>query len=151
MSLDTTTPTQDIYEWFEKAFPERSDRLVELQLGVMYEEVTESLKALGLPFHELQQTADHLKEGRYTDFIGNSLKDPDIRTELLDALCDNTVTNVGVAYAADMDYETALKEVVRSNDSKFDENGNPIYDDITGKLRKGEFYTPPELHEAANR
>lgn len=151
MSLDTTTPTQDIYEWFEKAFPERSDRLVELQLGVMYEEVSESLKALGLPFHELQQTADHLKEGRYTDFIGNSLKNPEVRTELLDALCDTTVTNVGVAYAADMDYEKGLREIIRSNDSKFDEDGSPIYHELTGKLQKGNLYTPPEIHEFANR
>ena len=145
------SPTQEIHQWFEKAFPERTPRLFELQLGVMLEEVTELLQALGLPHHELQETSDHLKESRYTDFLETSTQDPSIRTEILDALADITVTTVGVGYSADVDYEGGLKEVVRSNNSKFAEDGSPIYNELTGKLMKAPLYSAPELETFANK
>lgn len=145
------SPTQEIYQWFEKAFPEKTPRLFELQLGVMLEEVSEVLKALGLPYYELEQTSDHLKESRYTDFLATALENPTVRTELLDGLGDVNVTTVGAAYAADVDYENGLKEIIRSNNSKFAEDGSPIYNELTGKLEKGPLYSPPELDKFANK
>lgn len=149
--MNNSSPTQKIYQWFEKAFPTRDDRLFELQLGVMLEEVTELLQELGLPHHELQETSDHLKEGRYTEFLAHAMTNPDVRTGVLDAFGDITVTTIGPAYAADMDYEGALLEIVRSNESKFAEDGSPIYNELTGKLMKGPLYSPPVLEGFANK
>lgn len=148
--MKNLSPTQTIYAWFQKAFPKPDDRLFELQLGVMLEEVTELLTELGLPHHELQETSDHLKEGRYTDFLAHAMKDPEVRVGVLDAFGDITVTTIGPAYAAGMDYENALIEIARSNDSKFAEDGSPIYHELTGKLMKGPLYSPPELEKFAN-
>ena len=149
--MSNLSPTQRIYQWFQKAFPNRDDRLFELQLGVMLEEVTELLQELGLPHHELQETSDHLKEGRYTDYLGHAMKDESVRIGVLDAFGDITVTTVGPAYAAGMDYEGALLEIVRSNDSKFAEDGSPIYNELTGKLMKGPLYSPPALESFTNK
>ena len=63
--------------------------------------------------------------------------------QLLDALCDQIVTAIGVGYMAGFDMAGALQEVIRSNASKF-ENGKPLFDE-NGKIRKGKDYTPPEL------
>lgn len=148
MTNKTETPIlQEIQQWFEKCFPEKDTRLAELQIGVMLEEVTELLKALGLPHHELEQTSDHLKEARYTDFLEHQLQDKDIRTEVLDAFGDINVTLVGSAYACGFDYLGALKEISRSNNSKFDKDGNPLHDEVTNKVIKSDLYTPPELEQ----
>ena len=69
----------------------------------------------------------------------------DARVELLDALCDQIVTAVGVAYMMGMDIESALAEVNRSNWSKF-EGGVPVFNE-QGKIAKGVEYTPPELSD----
>ena len=69
----------------------------------------------------------------------------DARVELLDALCDQVVTAVGVAYMMGMDIEGALAEVNRSNWSKF-EGGVPVFNE-QGKIAKGVEYTPPELSD----
>ena len=67
----------------------------------------------------------------------------DARVELLDALCDQIVTAVGVAYMMGMDIEGALAEFNRSNWSKF-EGGVPVFNE-QGKIAKGAEYTPSEL------
>lgn len=149
-SKDTTPVLQNIHKWFEACYPQKDARLIELQLGVMLEEVTEVLKALGLPHHQLEETADHLKDSRYTAFIEHQFSNPEIRTEVLDGLCDINVTTVAVGYAADMKHIEGLIEVNKSNFSKFDKEGKPIFDPITGKVAKGEQYTKPDLHRLAN-
>lgn len=72
----------------------------------------------------------------------HTLSDPG-KADLLDALCDQIVTAIGVGYMAGFDMAGALQEVIRSNASKF-ENGKPLFDE-NGKIRKGKDYTPPEL------
>lgn len=72
----------------------------------------------------------------------HTLSDPG-KADLLDALCDQIVTAIGVGYMAGFDMAGALREVIRSNASKF-ENGKPLFDE-NGKIRKGKDYTPPEL------
>lgn len=67
------------------------------------------------------------------------------KTELLDALCDQIVTAVGVAHMFGMNIEGALTEVNRSNWSKF-VNEAPVFDE-NGKIAKGPDYTPPDLTE----
>ena len=66
-----------------------------------------------------------------------------IRTELLDALCDQIVTAVGVAHMFGLDIEGALAEVNRSNWSKF-VDGKPTFD-ANGKIAKPATYSKPDL------
>lgn len=63
--------------------------------------------------------------------------------ELLDALCDQIVTAIGVAHMFGFDIQGALQEVANSNDSKF-EDGKPVFNEH-GKIAKGKNYFKPEL------
>ena len=67
------------------------------------------------------------------------------KTELLDALCDQIITAIGVAHMFGMNIEGALTEINRSNWSKF-VNEAPVFDE-NGKITKGPDYTPPDLTE----
>ena len=65
------------------------------------------------------------------------------KIELIDALCDQIVTAIGVAHMFGMDIQGALQEVANSNDSKF-EDGRPVFNEH-GKIAKGKNYFKPEL------
>ena len=83
------------------------------------------------------------------DHVGNLLKkDNNIvikdSVELLDALADQIVTATGVGTFLGINVPGALAEVNRSNYSKFDEDGNPIFDE-NQKVVKGPHYTKPNL------
>ena len=69
--------------------------------------------------------------------------------ELLDALCDQIVTATGVAYMMGFDIEGALKEVIRSNNSKM-VNGKFEFDD-NGKIAKPDSYSEPDLTPFLNK
>jgi predicted HAD superfamily Cof-like phosphohydrolase len=135
---------ESIAKWFEVVYPETNPDTRRVQLGVHFEEVAEMLEAVGLfemSAHEhLERLATRLKTGP------NSLKGTVTdRDALLDALCDQIVTAIGVAHNFDLDIIGALAEVNRSNYSKFND-GVPIYDK-NGKLAKGDSYEPPKLDE----
>lgn len=135
---------ESIAKWFEVVYPETSSDTRRVQLGVHFEEVAEMLEAVGfgkMSSHEhLERLATRLKTGP------NSLKGTVTdRDALLDALCDQIVTAIGVAHNFDLDIIGALTEVNRSNYSKFN-HGVPIYDK-NGKLAKGDNYEPPKLDE----
>ncbi|MNL46424.1 hypothetical protein D3C87_1691330 [compost metagenome] len=63
---------------------------------------------------------------------------------MLDSICDQIVTGTGVAHTLDYDIVGAMTEVNRSNFSKFDDAGLPIYNE-QGKVMKGPNYSPAEL------
>lgn len=68
--------------------------------------------------------------------------------EVLDAICDILVTTFGVAAKAGLTdlVEPAFKEVMRSNWSKLDADGKPVfYPD--GKIAKSDLYEPPALEQ----
>ena len=132
-----------IKEWFKAAKPNPSTADVCVQIGCHYEEVSEMGAALcdDDVACELADTALLYKMNR-SGYIGVSAGE---RVELLDALCDQVVTAVGVAYMMGMDIEGALAEVNRSNWSKF-EGGVPVFNEH-GKIAKGVEYTPPELSD----
>ena len=65
------------------------------------------------------------------------------RQLLLDSLCDQIVTAVGVAHMFGLDITGALEEVNRSNWSKF-VDGEPVFNKH-GKIAKGPNYSPPDL------
>lgn len=124
--------------WFERAVPNPTDKNRAVQIGCHFEEVAEmadSLGASGDP-HDLAELYKREMDDWNPAEVVN-------RKELLDALCDQIVTAVGVAHMFGMDIGGALSEVNRSNWSKF-LDGQPIFNEH-GKIAKGESYTPPNL------
>ena len=133
----------NIKEWFKAAKPNPSTADVCLQIGCHYEEVAEMSAVLyDNVKYSLADTALAYKMNR--SWISGAAS-ADARVELLDALCDQIITAVGVAYMMGMDIEGALAEVNRSNWSKF-EGGVPVFNEH-GKIAKGVEYTPPELSD----
>ena len=131
-----------IKEWFKAAKPNPSTVDACVQIGCHYEEVAEMSAVLNYDVeYMLAATALEYKMNHIWHLGDNA----DARVELLDALCDQVVTAVGVAYMMGMDIEGALAEVNRSNWSKF-EGGVPVFNE-QGKIAKGVEYTPPELSD----
>ena len=127
----------DIANWFKAAKPEPTDKDRLTQIGCHYEEVSEMNEAiLGVDTWEIDGLANHFK------YASKLPKDTD-KIELLDALCDQIVTATGVAYMMGFDIEGALKEVIRSNNSKM-VNGKFEFDE-NGKIMKPESYSKPDL------
>ena len=136
-----------IKEWFKAAKPNPSTADACVQLGCHYEEVFEMSAALNEDVqYALEATvlAYKMKRSGYLGTVEGL--SADARVELLDALCDQIVTAVGVAYMMGMDIEGALAEVNRSNWSKFKGGVVPVFNEH-GKIVKGAEYTPPELSD----
>lgn len=153
MSLDTTQL------WHKRARPDPTAENFNVQLGCHLEEVLEMLRAIefhavaldpvpgafnileaNAPAHAaaiLDELATHLKAGR----VAATLAD---RKEFLDSLADQIVTAVGVGHCANTDVPTALERVNASNWSKFDDEGQPIFNEA-GKIAKGPNYKEPDL------
>ncbi|UNU74147.1 phosphoribosyl-ATP pyrophosphohydrolase [Moraxella nasovis] len=142
MSNDTL---KSISEWFKTATPAPTNKNILVQLGCHFEEVTEMIEVLtGEPLPEIVMIADELKQGGTNEQVAGFIQSID-RTALLDALCDQIVTAIGVAEYMGMDIHGALDEVNRSNWSKF-ENGKPIRNEH-GKIIKGADYEAPKLEQ----
>lgn len=146
--MTTLTTT---YNWFSKAVPKPTKTNIAVQIGVHFEEVQEFILAL------LKQAPDELINNlEYASFavkdLSTLLKSGEYvfndgleeSTEALDAIVDQVVTATGVAYMCGWDANGAVKEVNRSNYSKFDINGNAIFNS-TGKIMKSDLYSPPNL------
>ena len=130
-----------IRDWFQIAVPEPTDKNRAVQIGVHLEEVAEM--AATFNDADLAATIDVISEQYKTDTTIRL--DTVDRTELLDALCDQIVTAVGVAHMFGLDIEGALAEVTRSNYSKF-VDGKPTFD-ANGKIAKPATYSKPNLEQ----
>lgn len=145
-----TNTLQRTKQWFETARPETTRKDFLAQLGVHYEEVAESLEVLDgndLRTNGLIAVAEEALKNLATHLKGNSSEDLLTVTSnvlFLDSLCDQIVTATGVAHTRGYDIIGAMDEVNRSNFSKFDADGNPIYND-SKKIMKGPSYSPAEL------
>ena len=64
--------------------------------------------------------------------------------EVADALTDILYVTYGAGHAFGINLDRCFDEVQKSNMSKLDDNGNPIYND-TGKVMKGPKYFKPDL------
>lgn len=136
---------ESIALWHKRARPKPTDDDLRIQIGCHLEEVVEMLDALH--FHssweylidELELLATRLKRGESDVSIAS-------REALLDAIADQVVTAVGVGVCAGMDVVGGVNEVNRSNWSKFNEEGLPIFNEH-GKIAKGPKYSPPNLKE----
>ena len=133
-----------ISAWFKTATPKPTDKDICVQLGCHFEEVSEMITSIAgedetgiadLAGELKQATPEHIKQ---MNFIQNIDK-----VALLDALCDQIVTAVGVAELMGMDIHGALDEVNRSNYSKF-ENGKAVRDEF-GKIARGKDYFEADL------
>ena len=120
-----------------------------VQIGVDLEETAELLRCLRVNKEgwsrllerlviDLESLGNELKRQRLVAHFPNHL-----RPDVLDALCDREVTGNGVAYLTGFDKDGADQEVLRSNESKF-ENGKPVILE-GGKIGKGKNYSPPNL------
>ena len=64
--------------------------------------------------------------------------------EVADALTDILYVTYGAGHAFGIDLDKCFEEVQKSNMSKLDENGKPIYNEA-GKVMKGPKYFKPDL------
>ena len=69
--------------------------------------------------------------------------------EVADALTDVLYVTYGAGHAFGIDLDKCFEEVQRSNMSKLDKEGNPIYNEF-GKVMKGPKYFKPNLTKFTN-
>jgi len=141
-----------ILAWFQKAVPTPAKKNFNTQTGVHFEEVAEMLDALSGDDAESARRLNAIRKDLHffaTDMkagtVQLSIKDP---VEFVDAICDQVVTAVGSAHMANVDVMSGLQEVADSNDSKFDEDGNPIFNEDM-KIMKGPNYFKAKLEPYA--
>lgn len=135
-----------IKQWFEIAVPNPTNENACMQMGVHLEEIGEMLEVTNwgsMTLSKVISLAEAYKEDNsiHSEYL-NTL-DNNQKIELLDSLCDQIVTAVGVAHMLGMDIEGALKEVNDSNMSKF-EDGKAVFNE-NGKIKKGKHYRKPNL------
>lgn len=142
---------ENIQLWHKRARPNPTDEDFNVQLGCHFEEIVEMMdcllyatdddpalhQAVKEAYEGLANIADALKSGKLDVEIAQ-LK------ELLDSIADQVVTGIGVAHCVDLNAAEAINRVNTSNWSKFDDNGQPIFD-ANGKIAKGPNYAPPDL------
>lgn len=135
---------QSIIQWFKLAKPKPTNQNVVQQIAYHFEEVAEMCEAL--QFHNTAEEIKSIKQA-LLDYAENDDCDYFVsqidKVALLDALCDQQVTAIGVGILLGFDMENGLDEVNKSNYSKF-ENNKPVID-AQGKIIKGKYYRKPEL------
>jgi len=77
--------------------------------------------------------------------LKEAIKNKDIK-EVADALTDILYVTYGARHAFGVDLDQCFDEVQRSNMSKLDENGKPIFNEH-GKVLKGPNYFKPNLEK----
>lgn len=132
-----------IENWHAAARPSPTERDFNVQLGCHFEEIAEMLETLDI------DTEDAAEALYWVGKLARKLKKGEARARImspvsmLDALCDQIVTAVGVGYCAGMNVAGAAEHVNQSNWTKF-VDGRPVRDE-NGKIVKGPDYSPPEL------
>lgn len=140
--------TDLIEMWHSRARPNPTEEDFNVQLGCHFEEIVEFMDS----FHMDNEDDDRFLGGLRLamEKMATLLKNNHVkavihdRKEFLDAAADQVVTAVGVAYCAGMKPTEAIYRVNRSNWSKYDHEGKPIFNEA-GKIAKGPNYTPPNL------
>lgn len=141
------TGIQSTIAWFKAFVPNPNTNNASVQIGCDLEEAAELFGALGdrATRQQLDDIANVYKSCNNECLeLLNKSHTSEKRVEILDAIVDKIVTAVGIGHMLGMDVLGALSEVNRSNWSKADENGNPIFLP-SGKIGKSESYTKPNL------
>lgn len=139
----------NIVDWFKAAKPEPTEKDKVTQLACILEEVAELAEACGLKdlAEELNEESYYLKKitplhaERF--FIGRN------KVDILDATSDITVTVQGLNQLMGFDGIGALKEVIRSNNSKM-VDGRFIFDE-NSKIAKPDTFSEPNLKPYLNK
>lgn len=137
---------EKVIDWFKAAKPNPTEKDKATQIGAHFEEVSEMMLALSCNSAQ----AEYLSEVFYAssainkDIDGEVIKLPENwKIDLLDSLCDQIVTAIGVGYMMGFDMVGALDEVNKSNWSKF-KDGAPVFAE-NGKIAKADGYFKPNL------
>lgn len=144
-----TTAYQRTAAWFKTAGKQQTPENLSTQIGVHISEFVEMLREITLVSHTglassaMEEIAAVLDGVATTIVSGNAHVVVHDKVAFLDSLCDQNVTLDGIAYLAGFDKDGADAEVMRSNESKFD-NGVAIIAP-GGKIMKAASYTPPDL------
>ena len=77
--------------------------------------------------------------------LQNAIKTKDLK-EIADALTDILYVTYGAGHAYGIDLDKCFHEVQKSNMSKLNEDGKPIYNE-NGKVMKGPKYFEPNLKQ----
>lgn len=139
---------KEIELWHEKVCPDPDEHKFNVQLGCHLEEFAEMLATLRC--NDFRKQVDIHNVQQVVTWIANDLKSGVTSVEVvdrlgfLDSLADQIVTAVGAGYRKGMNVPAAAVWVNQSNWSKFDENGDPIFD-RNGKVMKGPAYHEPDL------
>ena len=96
----------------------------------------------GFPSEKIQDLRIKLIEEEFLE-LKEALKNKDIK-EVADALTDILYVTYGAGHAFGIDLDKCFDEVQRSNMSKLDENGKPIFNEY-GKALKGPNFFKPDL------
>ena len=137
--------------WFKRVFAGRevTDQNRTTQTGVHFEEVAEMLDEMRGMDSTVNVLIDSARRANHdlAEYLKShpgcfEIRD---RVKFLDAICDQMVTGAGTAELHQMDVVGGLNAVNMSNYSKFDEDGNPIFDPETMKVKKGPGYYEPNL------
>lgn len=135
--------------WHKRARPNPTEENLSVQFGCHIEEFVEGIDAVSFEIPE-NSTVDFSQMMDALDALANGLKNGTItmqiddRKEFLDSIADQIVTGVGCGHCAGMKTTQAVAAVNSSNWSKFDKNGQPIFNEH-GKIAKGPDYAPPNL------
>ena len=135
-----------IVQWFIIAKPTPTADDCKGQIIYHVEEFIEMLQAINAPVH-LVDSLTRLQESIRQSDSQTFLEGID-KVALLDALCDQIVTAIGVGVLMGFDTEKALAEVNRSNYTKFKpyDGGYLPYIRPDGKIGKNpDTYKEPEL------
>lgn len=134
--------------WFELAVPKPTPDNLRVQLGCHFEEVVEMLAELAGV--DAKSEMLRLEASLALHALAEALKANEAelkvtsRVDLLDALADQIVTGTGVGHMLDMDIPEGMARVNKSNFSKFDDNGKPIFKD-NGKIAKSSNFQEPDF------
>ena len=143
VDLNAENIVTDCVEWFKIAKPTPTDDDCKGQIIYHIEEFIEMLQAINAPLNlidNLVKLQDNIRLTETKQFFGGIN-----HVALLDALCDQVVTAIGVGVLLGYDMEKALTDVNRSNYTKFNADGTP-YIRPDGKIGKNpETYQEPQL------
>jgi len=135
--------------WHKRARPTPTMDDLNVQLGCHFEEIIEMMDTLVFDSIDGQEYVTDDLYGQLFDIsqrlkLGLIKAEITERKEFLDSIADQVVTGIGVGHCAGMKTAEAIAAVNRSNYSKFDKNGMPMFDE-QGKVMKGPDYEPPDL------
>lgn len=137
-------------EWFELAVPTPTKKNVHTQIGCHIEEFAEMCESLVVETADSNKLAAWRALTQCANIMATALKKGEAtivsvnQEELLDSLCDQRVTGIGIAHMFGFNFEGAVQEVDASNFSKF-KDGKPVFDE-NGKIAKNmATYFKPDL------